>query len=82
MLPRAGRKPARDGRERPFRGGFPLPTAAGSRYPELALALARGEHPEPHLGEFEEGVLMSRFYSEVVLTRNGDGSLRPLDRVG
>ena len=64
-----------------FGGGFPLPTAAGSRYPELALALARGEHPEPHLGEFEEGVLMSRFYSEVVLTRNGDGSLRPLDRV-
>jgi carbamoyl-phosphate synthase large subunit len=64
-----------------FGGGFPLPTAAGSRYPELALALARGEHPEPQLGEFEEGVLMSRFYSEVVLTQNGDGSLRPLDPV-
>lgn len=64
-----------------FGGGFPLPTAAGSRYPELALALARGEHPEPQLGEFEEGVLMSRFYSEVVLTRNGDGSLRTVDRV-
>src|SRR5581483_7397496 len=26
-----------------FGGGFPLPTAAGSRYPELAIALARGE---------------------------------------
>jgi carbamoyl-phosphate synthase large subunit len=65
-----------------FGGGFPLPTAAGSRYPELALALARGERPEPHLGEFEEGVVMSRFYSEVVLTRNGDGSLRTLDHVG
>jgi carbamoyl-phosphate synthase large subunit len=64
-----------------FGGGFPLPTAAGSRYPELALALARGEHPNPELGEFAEGVLMSRFYSEVVLTRNGDGSLRPLDRI-
>jgi len=64
-----------------FGGGFPLPLAAGSRYPELALALARGEQPEPHLGEFDEGVLMSRFYSEIVLTRNGDGSLQPLDRV-
>ena len=30
-----------------FGGGFPLPTAAGSRYPELALALANGERPEP-----------------------------------
>ncbi len=29
-----------------FGGGFPLPLAAGSRYPELALALARGERPE------------------------------------
>ncbi len=28
-----------------FGGGFPLPLAAGSRYPELALALARGETP-------------------------------------
>ena len=28
-----------------FGGGFPLPTAAGSRYPELALALAAGERP-------------------------------------
>jgi len=33
-----------------FGGGFPLPTAAGSRFPEVALALARGEKPEPRLG--------------------------------
>ena len=39
-----------------FGGGFPLPTAAGSRYPELALALASGEQPEPRLGDFREGV--------------------------
>ena len=64
-----------------FGGGFPLPLAAGGRYPELALALAHGERPEPHLGEFEEGVVMSRFYSEVVLTQNGDGTLRPVDTV-
>jgi carbamoyl-phosphate synthase large subunit len=56
-----------------FGGGFPLPTAAGSRYPELALALARGERPEPRLGEFEEGVVMTRFFSQVILERSGDG---------
>ena len=39
-----------------FGGGFPLPTAAGSGFPELALALARGERPEPRFGEFREGV--------------------------
>lgn len=62
-----------------FGGGFPLPLAAGSRYPELALALARGERPDPRRGEFEEGVYMTRFFGEVCLERDGDGSLRPLE---
>ena len=62
-----------------FGGGFPVPLAAGSRYPELALALARGERPEPQLGEFREGVLMTRFFSGICLAENGDGTLRPLD---
>jgi carbamoyl-phosphate synthase large subunit len=61
-----------------FGGGFPLPLAAGSRYPELALALARGERPEPRLGDFEEGVYMTRFFSEVCLEPDGDGALRPI----
>ena len=61
-----------------FGGGFPVPLAAGGRYPELALAIAREEHPEPRLGDFEEGVFMTRFFSEVCLTRDGDGTLRPL----
>ncbi len=56
-----------------FGGGFPLPTAAGSRYPELALALARGERPEPRLGEFREGVVMTRFFSQVILEQTADG---------
>jgi carbamoyl-phosphate synthase large subunit len=60
-----------------FGGGFPLPTAAGSRYPELALALANGEQPEPRLGEFREGVVMTRFFSEVILEDTG-GSLEPV----
>ena len=61
-----------------FGGGFPLPTAAGSRYPELALALAAGERPEPRLGEFEEGVVMTRFFSQTVL-RDAGGTLEPVD---
>jgi len=61
-----------------FGGAFPLPTAAGSHYPELALALARGERPEPRLGDFREGIVMTRFFSELSLTRNGDGTLKPL----
>jgi carbamoyl-phosphate synthase large subunit len=63
-----------------FGGGFPLPLAAGGRYPELALALARGEHPEPRLGDFREGVVMTRFFSDLSLTQNGDGTLKPLAR--
>jgi len=61
-----------------FGGGFPLPLAAGGRYPELALALARGEHPEPRLGDFREGIVMTRFFSDLSLMQNGDGTLKPL----
>jgi carbamoyl-phosphate synthase large subunit len=61
-----------------FGGGFPLPTAAGSGYPELALALARGERPGPRFGDFREGVLMTRFFSQVILERNGAGGLLPV----
>jgi carbamoyl-phosphate synthase large subunit len=60
-----------------FGGGFPLPKAAGSRYPELALALAAGEHPEPRLGDFREGVIMTRFFSELIL-EDRDGTLDPV----
>lgn len=63
-----------------FGGAFPLPTAAGSRYPELALALANGERPEPRLGEFREGVVMTRFFSETVLNEHA-GTLEPLDEL-
>ncbi|MGD0167337.1 MAG: ATP-grasp domain-containing protein [Gaiellaceae bacterium] len=62
-----------------FGGAFALPTAAGSGYPELALALAAGEEPEPRLGEFEEGVVMTRFFSQVVLKKRDDEKLVPLD---
>jgi carbamoyl-phosphate synthase large subunit len=61
-----------------FGGAFPLPLAAGSSYPELALALAHGERPEPRVGVFREGVVMTRFLSHYCLTAGEDGSLEPL----
>jgi carbamoyl-phosphate synthase large subunit len=60
-----------------FGGGFPLPWAAGGRYPELALALAQGEQPEPRLGDFREGVVMTRFFSQLTLMDGGGGTLEP-----
>ncbi|HYI73718.1 MAG TPA: ATP-grasp domain-containing protein [Gaiellaceae bacterium] len=63
-----------------FGGGFPVPLAAGGRYPQLALALARGERPEPRLGDFEEGVVMTRYFSEVCLAPDGNGDLAVVHR--
>ena len=60
-----------------FGGAFPLPTAAGSRYPELALAIAAGERPEPRLGDFRDGLVMTRFFSELVLSAGKGGTLEP-----
>ena len=60
-----------------FGGAFPLPLAAGSRYPELAVALARGERPEPRLGDFRAGVVMTRFFSDLCLVEDDDGVLVP-----
>jgi carbamoyl-phosphate synthase large subunit len=60
-----------------FGGAFPLPTAAGSRYPELALEIAAGERPEPQLGDFRAGLYMTRFFSELVLSAGDDGTLEP-----
>jgi carbamoyl-phosphate synthase large subunit len=72
----AGRHEVTDVNPR-FGGAFPLPRAAGSRYPELALALARGERPEPRLGDFRAGVVMTRFVSHLSLTAGAGGALEP-----
>ena len=62
-----------------FGGGFPVPTTAGSRFPELALALAAGESPEPRLGEFTGGVVMSRYFGQQMLRDAGGGLFEPLE---
>jgi carbamoyl-phosphate synthase large subunit len=61
-----------------FGGAFPLPTAAGSGYPELAIALANGERPEPRLGEFRAGLVLTRFFSHAILEQTEAG-LEPLE---
>ena len=58
-----------------FGGAFALPSAAGAGYPALAMALAAGEHLEPRLGEFAEHVVMTRFFSQIVLEMKGDDTL-------
>ena len=60
-----------------FGGAFPLPRAAGSRYLELAIAIANGEQPEPRLGDFREGVVMTRFFSHLCLTAGEGDTLEP-----
>jgi carbamoyl-phosphate synthase large subunit len=60
-----------------FGGAFPLPTAAGSGYPDLALALAAGEQPEPQVGAFRDGLVMTRFFSELILSPGAGGTLEP-----
>jgi carbamoyl-phosphate synthase large subunit len=62
-----------------FGGAFPAPAYAalpGRTYPELIVALARGESVEPHVGEFREGVTFTRYYWQLEL----DAQLRPTGR--
>jgi carbamoyl-phosphate synthase large subunit len=61
-----------------FGGAFPLPLSAGSSYPELIVAMVNGERPEPRLGEFREGVVMTRFYSHLSLKPGPNGAYEPL----
>lgn len=62
-----------------FGGGFPAHVLAahpGRTYPELVLAVARGQAPAPHLGEFRAGIHVARFNWQIEL----DEALRPTPR--
>ncbi len=56
-----------------FGGGFPLPLAAGGRYPELIVRMAAGEDPESRVGQHTPGIVLSRFLSEIILQRTPSG---------
>ena len=47
----------------------------------LDVKLARGERPEARLGDFRDGIVMTRFFSDLSLTTNGDGTMKPLARM-
>jgi len=55
-----------------FGGAFPAPVYAalpGRTYPELIVAMARGERVEPHVGEFRAGMTFTRYYWQLELDR-------------
>jgi carbamoyl-phosphate synthase large subunit len=62
-----------------FGGAFPAPMYAalpGRSYPELIVAMARGERVEPHVGEFRAGVTFTRYFWQLEL----DEAMRPTGR--
>jgi carbamoyl-phosphate synthase large subunit len=62
-----------------FGGAFPTPAYAalpGRTYPELIVAMAGGETVAPHVGEFREGMTVSRYYWQLEL----DEHMRPTGR--
>jgi len=44
-----------------FGGGYPLADAAGAQFPEMLVAMARGEKVIPRVGQYQRGLLMARF---------------------
>jgi len=62
-----------------FGGAFPGPAYAalpGRTYPELILAMACGEHVEPHVGQFRQEAFFTRYYWQLEL----DSAHRPTCR--
>jgi carbamoyl-phosphate synthase large subunit len=62
-----------------FGGAFPAPMYAalpGRTYPELIVAMARGERVEPHVGEFRAGVTFTRYFWQLEL----DETMEPTGR--
>jgi carbamoyl-phosphate synthase large subunit len=62
-----------------FGGAFPAPMYAappGHTYPELIVRMARGEHVEPHVGDYRAGLTFTRYYWQLEL----DADLQPTGR--
>jgi carbamoyl-phosphate synthase large subunit len=62
-----------------FGGAFPAPALAalpGRSYPELIVRMARGEQPQPHVGEYRREVTFTRYYWQLEL----DERLEPTGR--
>jgi carbamoyl-phosphate synthase large subunit len=62
-----------------FGGAFPAPALAalpGRTYPELIVAMARGESPAPHVGEYRRQVTFTRYYWQLEL----DERMQPTGR--
>jgi len=62
-----------------FGGAFPGPAYAalpGRSYPELIVAMAAGEQPAPHVGEYRAGLTFTRYYWQLEL----DEQMRPTGR--
>jgi len=62
-----------------FGGAFPAPMYAahpGRTYPELIVAMARGEAVEPHVGAYRSGITFTRYFWQLEL----DEELRPTGR--
>jgi carbamoyl-phosphate synthase large subunit len=53
-----------------FGGACPAPVYAalpGRSYPELIVAMSRGDHVSPHVGEFRDGMTFTRYYWQLEL---------------
>lgn len=53
-----------------FGGAFPAPALAalpGCSFPELIVAMARGDAPAPHVGEYRRDVTFTRYYWQLEL---------------
>jgi carbamoyl-phosphate synthase large subunit len=64
-----------------FGGAFPGPAYAalpGRSYPELIVALAAGQRPERHVGEFDAPLTFTRYYWQLELDANLEPSGREL----
>ncbi|AOQ23325.1 hypothetical protein MTAT_18590 [Moorella thermoacetica] len=55
-----------------FGGGYPLADAAGAQFPEMLIALARGEKVKPRIGQYKRGLLMTRFDEAFFISLEND----------